>query len=268
MTEASLSPLDLGLAALLVLLNAGISLALSLGLARSLVIAGTRAVLQLVAVGLVLKAVFATASPWLTLLVALLMFGAAGWEVSSRQERRLAGWWGYGLGAGMMVAASTVVTLFALSLQLGAQPWYAPRIAIPLLGIVLGNAMNGVSLALNAFLGGVSRERAAIEAQLALGAERMTALRPFIARALRNALIPIINQMSAAGIITLPGMMTGQILAGMDPVEAGKYQALILFLLAGASGLGVLGATFAAAARITDERHRLRLDRLAVPAEH
>jgi len=75
-------------------------------------------------------------------------------------------------------------------------------------------------------------------------------------------MIPIVNQMSAAGIITLPGMMTGQILAGMEPVEAAKYQILILFLVAGGAGLGALGATTAAAWRITDERHRLRLDRL------
>jgi putative ABC transport system permease protein len=79
---------------------------------------------------------------------------------------------------------------------------------------------------------------------------------------LRSAWIPLLNQMSAAGIITLPGMMTGQILAGVDPVEAVKYQILIMFLLAGGTGLGALGAVYAAAARVTDERHRLRLDRV------
>jgi len=76
-------------------------------------------------------------------------------------------------------------------------------------------------------------------------------------------MIPIINQMSAAGVITLPGMMTGQILAGMDPLEAAKYQILLLFLLGGGAGLGALMAVYVAAWRITDERDRLRLDRLA-----
>jgi putative ABC transport system permease protein len=74
--------------------------------------------------------------------------------------------------------------------------------------------------------------------------------------------------MSAAGIITLPGMMTGQILAGMDPVEAVKYQILIMFLLAGGTGFGVLGAVYGAAWRVTDERHRLRLDRVTTPGAH
>ena len=80
---------------------------------------------------------------------------------------------------------------------------------------------------------------------------------------LRSGMIPIINQMSAAGVITLPGMMTGQILAGMDPLEAAKYQILLLFLLSGGAGLGALAAVYVAAWRITDERDRLRLDRLA-----
>ncbi len=257
---------DLLLASAFLLVNAALSLHLSLGLARPLVVAGLRTVVQLLLVGFILKALFATGSPLFTILAALFMFAAAGWEVGSRQERRLSGWWGLGLGAGMMVLASTLVTIFALTVQLQAEPWYAPRFAIPLLGIVLGNVMSGVSLALNTLLTAIARERAAIEAQLTLGADRFTALRPFIGRALRNALIPIINQMSAAGIITLPGMMTGQVLAGMDPVEAAKYQILILFLLSGAAGLGVLGATYAAAWRVTDHRHRLRLDRLRARA--
>ena len=76
-------------------------------------------------------------------------------------------------------------------------------------------------------------------------------------------LLTYANQMSAAGIITLPGMMTGQILAGMAPIEAAKYQILVLFLLAGGAGLGAMAATYLAVWRITDERDRLRLDRLA-----
>jgi putative ABC transport system permease protein len=92
---------------------------------------------------------------------------------------------------------------------------------------------------------------------------RYTALKPLQRSALRSGMIPIINQMSAAGVITLPGMMTGQILAGMDPLEAAKYQILLLFLLGGGAGLGALATVYIATWRITDERDRLRLDRLA-----
>ncbi len=161
------------------------------------------------------------------------------------------------------MAATVAVTLAALLVELGPDPWHDPRYTIPLAGIVLGSVMTGVSLGLSGLLAGAARERAAIEAQLTLGAPRFIALRPFLRQALRNAWIPLINQMSAAGLVTLPGMMTGQIIAGMDPLEAVKYQILIMFLLAGGTGIGALGAVYGAAWRLTDERHRLRLDRLA-----
>ena len=107
------------------------------------------------------------------------------------------------------------------------------------------------------------RERGAIEAQLGLGVDFRAATAPLVRDSLRRGLLPVINQMSAAGIITLPGIMTGQILAGLDPVEAVKYQILLMFLLAGASGLAALAIAYMTVARLTDERQRLRLDRLA-----
>ena len=80
--------------------------------------------------------------------------------------------------------------------------------------------------------------------------------------ALRTGLMPILNAMAASGIVSLPGMMTGQILAGVDPIEATKYQIMIMFLIAGATALGVVIAGYAGVLLITDNRHRLRLDRL------
>jgi putative ABC transport system permease protein len=257
-----LSYADLAAAAVLVVLNATLSLLLNLGVARALLIAAARTVVQLLLVGLVLRTVFALDSPLLVAAVTLAMLMAASYEIVSRQERRFAGVWGFGVGASTAMLATLFVTVFAL-VTLRPDPWFAPPVVIPLVGIVLGSVMNGVSISLNAFNTGVVRERAAIEARLALGADRSTALKPLQRAALRSGMIPIVNQMSAAGIITLPGMMTGQILAGMPPFEAAKYQILVLFLLAGASGLGALVATYVAVRRISDERDRLRLDRLA-----
>jgi putative ABC transport system permease protein len=260
MSEQAMSYGSLGLAAVLVVLSAGLSLMLQLGVARSLLIAGARMVVQLLLVGLVLKTVFTLRSPWLVALVMLAMLGAAAYETLSRQQRRFLGWWGPGLGAGTTMLATVLVTAFGVA-ALQPTPWYAPELTIPLFGIVLGNAMSGVSISLNAFNTGLVRERAAIEARLALGAPRYVALAQVQRSALRSGMIPVINQMSAAGIITLPGMMTGQILAGMPPLEAAKYQVFVLFLLSGAAALGAIGATLVAAWRATDERHRLRLDR-------
>ena len=104
--------------------------------------------------------------------------------------------------------------------------------------------------------------RAAIEARLALGETFAAATRPLVKGAVRRGMVPILNQMSAAGLVTLPGIMTGQILAGMDPLDAVKYQILLMFLLAGASGLAAVTVALLTARRFTDERQRLRLDRL------
>jgi putative ABC transport system permease protein len=253
---------DLAVAAILVALNAVLTWMLELGLSRTILVAGMRTVVQLLLVGMVLKTVFALASPVLIAAVALAMFAMASYEIRSRQERRFAGAWGYGIGAATMMLATLLVTIFALLGTLRPTPWYAPQVLIPLLGIILGNVMNGVSVSLNALSTAITRERSAVEARLALGTDRYTALKPLQRSALRSGMIPIINQMSAAGVITLPGMMTGQILAGMDPLEAAKYQILLLFLLGGAAGLGALAAVYVATWRITDERDRLRLDRL------
>jgi len=259
----ALSGWDIALASLFLILNAALSLALRLGLARQLVIAAVRMVVQLLMVGLLLKAVFAAASPWITALVAVVMVIFAGREIWARQERRLAGPWGYVLGGGAMMLAGMLVTVFALAGQVQPTPWWLPQFALPMFGMILGNTMTGVSLGLDTLHSVLDRERRAIEAQLLLGRTRLTALLPALRRALRSGFTPIINAMAATGVVSLPGMMTGQILSGIDPQEAVKYQLLIMFLIGGATGLGVLGAVFASAWRLTDRRHRLRLDRLA-----
>ena len=257
-----LRALDLGAAALLVLFNGALSLRLQLGLARPLVVAAVRTAVQLALVGLVIKVLFALASPLWTGLMALAMVLLAGNEVRLRQSRSFTGVWSYGLGALSVSAGAGLVTVLALVAIVQPEPWHQPRYAIPLLGMILGNTMTGVSLALDSLVTAATRERVAIEARLALGADRATALRPAARAALRTGLMPIINSMSAAGIIALPGMMTGQILAGADPIEAVRYQILVMFLIAGGTGFGVFLAVVAGSRLLSDSRHRLRLDRL------
>ena len=262
MNYIRLDLIDILAAGLLVLGNAGLSIALDLGVARKMLIAAARMVVQLLLVGLVLTWLFSTVSPWLTLGVAVVMVLFAGHEISGRQDRRLTGWWGYGLGTGCMLLAAGVVTVMALTTQLRPDPWYDPRYAIPLLGMVLGNTMTGIALGLNTLSGAVRLRRPVIEARLALGDDRRAAMAPLVRQALSTALTPIINSMAATGLVSLPGMMTGQILGGVEPVEAVKYQILIMFLIAGGTGLGAVAAVLGAARRLTDARHRVRLDRL------
>ncbi|MFZ6645036.1 ABC transporter permease [Undibacterium sp. TJN25] len=263
MKPIHLDALDLGISASLVLLDVVISIYLGLRLHKQVLLAAVRMVVQLLLVGYVLRIVFAQSSPALTLAIVALMIAAAAREVAGRPVHKLYGWANFRIGAAVVGISSMATVLLALLTAIRPSPWYDPHYAIPLMGIVLGSVLNSASLGLDTFFGGVVRGRAEIEARLALGATCRQAMAPLMRDSIRKGLIPIINQMSAAGIITLPGIMTGQILAGMDPVEAVKYQILLMFLLTGAGGLAAAGAVYLAANAVTDERDRLRLDRMA-----
>ena len=258
----TMSAWELGIASVLVLSSAGLSMLLSLGVHRQLLVSAGRMTVQLLIVGFFLKQLFAIDSPWATAGVILVMVLAASREVGSRQERRLKGWWHFGVG-GITVSLSTIgITLLALTTTLKPTPWYAAQYSIPLTGFILGTVMNAASLALNSLFGTVARERGAIEARLALGATRYEAFREVTRRAVKAGVLPMMNQMAAAGIITMPGIMTGQLLAGMEPADAARSQILLMFLLAGASFCATTVAVFLAVRRLTDDRDRLRLDRL------
>ncbi|MDQ4146969.1 MAG: ABC transporter permease [Pseudomonadota bacterium] len=261
-----ITPLDLITASILILSLAGLTAPMSFGLSRSMLIAAARTTLQLLLIGLVLKALFAHADLWWVAGIALVMLLVAGGEIMARQTRWFTGLWGYGLGAISTFISSFTVTLLALTVVIGPQPWYAPRYAIPLLGMIMGNTMTGVAVGLDNLTNLAWRQRAVIEARLMLGHDWRAAIADIHRESVHRGLIPIINAMATAGIVSLPGMMTGQILAGNPPVEAVKYQILIMFLVASGTGFGTLGALALGARRLFDERQRLRLDRLRPPA--
>ena len=258
----ALSYWELAVTSVLVIINAGLSIIFGLKVHRSLLVATIRMVVQLTLVGLVLTTLFAVVSPLWTGIAALAMVLFAGHEAAQRQNRRLSGWWFYGLGTGCMMMSSVLVTVFALITALRPNPWYDPRYAIPLLGMILGNCMTGIGLGLDTLTTSLVSRRAGVEAQLMLGATRQVAAAPVMRDALRSALMPTINSMAATGVVSLPGMMTGQILGGVPPAEAVKYQILVMFLIAGGTGVGAVTAVFSGVYRLTDGRHRLRLDRL------
>ena len=258
-----LTPLDLAIAAGLVLALAATAWRLRLGLAGRILVAAARTTIQLLLVGFVLKALFES-THWIWMaLVAGVMLGVAAWEVRARQTRRFLGVWGFGIGGVSMFVSSFSVTLLALAAVVQADPWYEPRYAIPLLGMMTGNTMTGVALGLHHLAQNAYEGKAKIEAQLALGATARESIAQLRRDAIRTGLIPMINSMAAAGLVSLPGMMTGQILAGNPPTEAVRYQILIMFMIAAGTGFGVIAATSIGARRLFDERERLRLDRLS-----
>lgn len=262
MSLIELTPWDLSLAAALVLLLALMSWRLRLGVEGRVLIAAARSAVQLVLLGLVLKVLFELESlPWIGAL-ALFMLSVAGWEVMARQKRRYRGPWGMGIGTLSMFLSSFSVTLLALLVIIRVEPWYQPQYLIPLLGMLLGNTMSGIAIALDNLTRHAWEGRGRIEARLLLGADWDTAIAEIRRDALRSGLIPIVNAMATAGIVSLPGMMTGQILAGSPPMEAAKYQLLIMFLISAGTGIGSVVAVWLGSRRLFDERQRLRLDRL------
>ena len=251
---------QVGLAAALMLVNVGLSWALRLGLARGLIVASLRMSAQLLLLGLVLDWVFGLNRPAPLLAIALGMTTLAAVSAVNRTKRRFAGiYWDAFVS---VLGAAFLVTGVALTAIVRVDPWFEAQYAIPLLGMVLGNVLNGISLALERFTEGVVSRRAQIETLLALGASRWEAAHDLVRDALRIGMIPTINSMLVMGIVSLPGMMTGQILAGAAPADAVRYQIVIMFMIASATALGGAGVTLLAFRRLFDARHRLRVDRL------
>jgi putative ABC transport system permease protein len=262
MNVISLSPGDLMAAACLVLFVAVLSRRMQIGIEGQILVAALRTAAQLFLIGFVLKALFANATlGWVTLM-AVVMLLAAGREVRARQTHGFKGWWGLGLGTASMFASSFSVAILASAVIIGPDPWYSPQYAIPLLGMLLGNTMTGIAVGMDRLTTLAHQARDRIEQRLMLGQPRADAVADIYRESVRAGLIPIINAMAAAGLVSLPGMMTGQILAGSSPLDATQYQILIMFLIAGGTGMGTLLAVVLGARRLFDERERLRLDRL------
>ena len=196
---------ELALAGGLVVVLAACTLSARLGVARSLLTAAVRMVVQLSLVGLVLRELFKANNPWGVGLIALVMLAVAGREVSARQKYRLHGMWGYGIGTGAMFVSSFAVSVFGLAAIVRAEPWWDPRYAIPVLGMLLGNTMTAVTLSIDRLTTSVWNSRETVEARLMLGETGLEAVSDFTREALRSGLIPVINSMAVAGVVSLPG---------------------------------------------------------------
>ena len=228
------------LAAGFMVVTGGIALAMGLGLTESLWIATARTYLQILALGLVLRWVFRIDSPWLVIGIVGFMTLMSAVTIVGRAPDAPEGVLARTFFA--MSVTGLVVTFAVTGLVVRVDPWYLPRYVIPIAGMVLGNSMNGIALALERTFADLDAREDEILALTALGATPWEAARPSIRAALRAGMIPGINTLSAAGIVFIPGMMTGQVLAGADPMVAAPYQIVVMVMVATAD---VLGSTLA-----------------------
>lgn len=256
---------QLALAAALILVSALVSLALRLGLGRRLIVAAVRTVVQLLLVGLVLEWIFAVGQWYVVLLMVVIMTLVAGAAAVRRTERRYQGVWLDSIVS--MWASSWLIAAVALLGIVQPDPWYLPQYAIPLTGMILGNTLNGISLGLDRLGDELDGKRDQVETLLALGATRWEAARAPLQQAVRTGMIPTINSMMVVGLVSLPGMMTGQLLAGANPIQAVMYQIVIMFLIAAGTALGTVSVVLLGYRRLFNADHQFLARKIAKPGK-
>ncbi len=231
----------------LILVPLGVSWMWRLGLMRDIGLAGARMSVQLVLAGLYLQFLFELNSAWLNLAWLLVMILAAAASACRNSDLR---WQRMLLPVGGATAISAlVVVMYFNGLIVQIDRLFDARYLVVISGMLLGNTMSGNVVALTHFFEAARGAAADYEYRLAGGATREEALRPLYREAARRALRPMIASMMTMGIVSLPGMMTGQILAGASPVEAIKYQIAIMFAILAVMAIGVvLALRFAAVA--------------------
>lgn len=232
---------DLALALGLMAIAIGLSAWQRLGLEWNLAVATGRTVLQLLVVGYILAFIFALDNPWAVLAVLTVMLTIAAVVARNRISKKIPQVLPLVWGA---ILVSTALTLGYTNLLI-IQPsrWYEAQYLIPLAGIVLGNAMNGAAISGERLVSTINASQLEIETHLSLGATPQQAVAQYRKDAIKAGLIPTLNQMMVVGIVTLPGIITGQLLSGIDPLDASSYQILIMFMLAFANLVTTLVVT-------------------------
>jgi len=224
-----LDTIDLVLTMVLIVVALSVSRWQQLGLEGQLFFSAIRAFLQLIAVGYILELVFTLETVWGVLAVLLFMVGIATTATKNRISQKLSQlfWW---VGGSLLLTTSLTLG-YVMMLIIQPSIWYDPQYWIPLAGIIIGNAVNGATIAGERLVSAIENNRGEIETHLCLGATPKSAIEPYRRQAIRAGILPNLNQMALVGIVTLPGILTGQLLGGVNPLNAVSYQILILFSL-------------------------------------
>ncbi len=213
----------------------GLSFLFNLDIEKKLFVATARMYLQLFALGYILRFVFSVDSWAMVLLIMLCMLLFAGWTVNRRinldSDRVFIEPF-----LSMLLSGSAVVFSITLII-LRVKPWYLPQYTIPIAGMVIGNSMNGIALSLEIMFADMKKRTDEVNAMLSIGASPWEVSLDSIRHAIYTAMIPTINSMLVVGVVFIPGMMTGQVLAGADPASAAKYQIVVMLMISASTAL-------------------------------
>ncbi|HIQ38616.1 MAG TPA: iron export ABC transporter permease subunit FetB [Methanothermococcus okinawensis] len=197
------------------------------------------ALVQLIILGYVLIYVFEYGGMVITYIIVLVMILTATYIVNSKMSTKIKGNKRYMfLYISLTLLTVTLFTLMILNFSYVVP--YEPRYIIPLMGMVVGNSMNAIHLALDKIVDHIRSNRNILWGYLALGASEFQALKPFMRVAITSSITPMMNMMKSVGIIFIPGAMTGMILSGADPLYAAKIQVIIMWMLLGTALLSGL----------------------------
>lgn len=240
------------LSAVFVVIAAGVSYWQKAGLERDLAVATVRSFVQLILIGYALELIFNQDNPFFTVAILGVMITIAGFTSGARLKQLPAARW-------IAVISITVGTIFTLGLLLLLGVFkFVPQDVIPIGGMIVGNSMNVATLVMTRLYDDVRDQRLVIESQLALGATgRQASLNQF-RRAVRGAMIPIVDSTKSVGLITLPGAMTGMILAGASPLQAVRLQIIVMYMIVGAATFSGLVAAYLTVRLFFTSEHQLK----------
>lgn len=236
----NISWIHVALTTLLVVATGLCSLYLKLRLEKDLIVGTVRTFLQLFLLGYVLKIVFSLSNPWTVFLLFSFMITFAARIISGRVMENQIPYFMPVLAS--MFLSYMIINVFVMTVIIQVKPWYQPMYFIPIGGMIIGNSMNAIAISINNWFDGLKKERDRIELFLACGGSPAESTRENFKSAIKSGMIPSINALMSVGVVSIPGMMTGQILAGTDPLIAIKYQIVIMLLLVGSTALSSIFA--------------------------
>ena len=254
MKDLAVNDLSLVLAFALVLVSVGISMKEHLGLTKDVFYSVARAIIQLTIVGYVLKYIFQINNVWLTIIITLLIIFNASWNANKRDpnpRRKL--WQSF-----VALLIGTYITLGVLMIS-GAIK-IKPMQIIPITGMIAGNEMVAIGLCYKTLNESFHDQRQQILEKIALGADIKDSSMTNLRRSIKTAMQPTIDSAKTVGLVNLPGMMSGLIFAGVNPIYAIKYQIMVTFMLLSATGLGAVIAGYLAYKNYFNKRKQLIAD--------
>ncbi|KAI7855601.1 hypothetical protein BDC45DRAFT_505437 [Circinella umbellata] len=244
-----------------VIIAALISFCMGTRLELSLIISGVRCVVQLTMMGYVLDDVLNSNNAGIVMLMTLVLILLGAYETTFNRAKKTF----KGMFVTMLVillVSNVFIAFLGSAFALKEKPFWSPPKFIPIVGMLLGNTMGSIAMATEQCLDNLSLNEPILETRLSFGATRFEAAKPLAIEAIRMSMLPIITQLSVMGLINIPGMMTGQIMAGTPMMEAVIYQQCIMFMIAASSALGVVMAVFSCLMVLIDKHHSLQSEKI------